>query len=361
MKISFLISRQNLYPTINDQWVKKVFEAFKVIKNYEVTIFTSVFIPTWELQIYLCKKEYIKQIIVVPAKSNNEFFDLCTFYKDQFLLDERISTFYHLNIDSVSDKEISHFRDSYIINHSDVLYPISIREKGFFSKLLSANTTKSDTIFKIPYFYNHIKKSYKINIANCKGIPESIEDKYLFHWTRKTKSKWPDENYFDYYNSIINSSKYTRDAFSTLNHILDKMCICSSDRHLSKNCKSVSFSGLNPKRFIDNFRWRKRYTEMSFEPYGIGIDKKYALNNGFVKVEYVEPINIKNVDIDKKWMVHSKGISNNWSNEEEYRFSGDVDLSLIPKDKLLCICLHKNEAQEIQKKFHITSYSYYYE
>jgi hypothetical protein len=139
-------------------------------------------------------------------------------------------------------------------------------------------------------------------------------------------------------------------------HILDKKRIISSNRHLFKTCKCVSFTGAKINDFEKLMRWRKRYTEMSFEPYGIGIEKNYALLNGISKVKYLPIGEMKNIKIFERWKYQSPGKKGDWLLEDEYRYNGDVDISLMPSDKIICICPYKNEALNVMKKYDIFAY-----
>jgi hypothetical protein len=124
---------------------------------------------------------------------------------------------------------------------------------------------------------------------------------------------------------------------------------------LDYNC--VSFTGASISDFAKYMQWRKRYKEFSFEPYGIGIEKTTAVSLGIEKVKYLSEKEIKNIDSNSRWKFQSKGKFTDWSREEEYRFKQDFLLSSVSPEKMICICASKEEANQIEMKFNIRSYS----
>jgi hypothetical protein len=101
---------------------------------------------------------------------------------------------------------------------------------------------------------------------------------------------------------------------------------------------------------------------MSMEPYGIGIDKQYALQSGILTpVRYFNryPSRGNGVEEGAAWQFQSYGIKSDWRAEKEYRCRGDIDLSALPKEKLLCICFRADEAAEIESMSGVRAVSFY--
>jgi hypothetical protein len=78
---------------------------------------------------------------------------------------------------------------------------------------------------------------------------------------------------------------------------------------------------------------------MSYEPYGIGIEKEEAIKNGFKKVSYCDPDKFNKLTSEEKKIYHSSGKKTDWSEENEFRLFSDLDLSQIPNEMKICICL----------------------
>ncbi len=355
MLISILISRQTLSICAFTPWIQQTISACKKIKENDNTLLTSLGQKTWNFQLFCGSLFNLKMRVVVPAINQEECKKICEHYKKQFHLDEKKVEFVFLASNSCLKNNYQ--RDQYIIDNSELIVPISIRKNGFFYNNIKG-FEKIDTSFQIDYVVHSLEKRKKI----YKTIDENKInkfDKYLFHWTRMPKENWPDESQFDYYMSILKREGASRTAFDTLCNIIDKKVIYSSSRHAIKNCKIVSFTGSSIEQFFGLMRWRKKYNEMSYEPYGIGIDREEAITIGFQKVLYCNPNEFDKFTIEEKKRYHSSGKKTNWSEENEYRLFGDLDLTLIPNEKMICICPNSDESIFIERKYGIKSYSLY--
>ena len=102
-------------------------------------------------------------------------------------------------------------------------------------------------------------------------------------------------------------------------------------------------------------KWRARYREMSFEPFGIGIERDWALVNGIKPVDYKEKSGKPQTDV---WLSQSKGAISDWQKEDEYRCLGDFNLSRVPREKLAAFCLNKEEARLISTRFGVRSFPF---
>ncbi|NLD93333.1 MAG: hypothetical protein GX639_11780 [Fibrobacter sp.] len=355
MLISILISRQSLSVCAFTPWIQQTLSACKKIYENDSLLLTSIGQKTWNFQLFCGSLLKLRMRVVVPSIDQEEFKKNCRHYKNQFHLDDKKVEFVFLASNSVFKN--NYRRDQYIVDNADLIFPISIRKDGFFYNSLK-NKKNIDTTFQIDYIVHSCEKRKK----SYKPIDENKTEKldnYLFHWTRMPKENWPDESQFDYYMSILKKEGTSRTAFDTLCNIFDKKVICSSSRHAIKKCKIVSFTGVSIGQFFGLMKWRKKYNEMSFEPYGIGIDKEEATTIGFQKVLYCHPEEFDKLSDDEKKRYHSSGKKTNWSEENEYRLFSDLDLNLIPIEKMICICPTSDESIFIEKKYGIKSYSLY--
>ncbi len=355
MLISILISRQTLSISSFTPWIQQTLCACNKIYENNDILLTSIGQKTWNFQLFCGSLLKLKMKIIVPAVDHEEFKKICGHYKKQFHLDEKKIEFVFLA--SNSRLKNNYQRDQYIVDNAELIFPISIRKNGFFYNSLKTKEN-IDTAFQIDYIVHSREKRKK----RYKHIDEKkIEkiDNYLFHWTRMPKENWPDESQFDYYMSILKNGGASRTTFDTLCNIFDKKVIYSSSRHAIKNHKIVSFTGSSIGQFLGLMKWRKKYNEMSFEPYGIGIDKEEATTLGFKKVLYCNPEEYDKLSEEEKKRYHSSGKQTNWAEENEYRLFSDLDLTLIPNEKMICICPTSDESIFIEKKYGIKSYSLY--
>ncbi len=98
-------------------------------------------------------------------------------------------------------------------------------------------------------------------------------------------------------------------------------------------------------------KWRARYAEMSFEPYGVGIRKEKASKLGIRPVIYYE--GAKPAEFaSTPWLCQSVGTKTDWRQEAEYRHHGDLTLDISPQDIVL-FCKTAKEANQLKLEFGI--------
>ncbi|NOY88106.1 MAG: hypothetical protein GXO93_01795 [FCB group bacterium] len=221
-----------------------------------------------------------------------------------------------------------------------------------FIKQYENGSEKIITAFLTPHQKRQKPLAYTINPDKINPQLINREKEYLIHWTRSFKSAWPTEKLIDFYRAICASVTYPRTAFRTLQNIITTGIIKATSKNMPHNTKTVSFSSLPPMDMVPLFKWRSRYKQMSFEPYGIGIEKTFALSLNILPVAYYDK-NIPN-DNDKEippWLTQSQGIKTNWEKEREYRHRNDLPLTKIPANKMCLFCRTETEAKQITNKY----------
>ncbi|MCK4607551.1 MAG: hypothetical protein KAU35_09670, partial [candidate division Zixibacteria bacterium] len=211
--------------------------------------------------------------------------------------------------------------------------------------------------FQVDYTGRMAGLGYRIRADQLSGEIAAIREQYLTHWTRAANSAWPTERLQDYYLAVAESGEYPRSAAATLQNIVLTGTIAASPRNMPGGIPTVSFSSLPPRELTPLIRWRARYSHMSFEPYGIGIDKDVALSAGIRPVRYYTALD-RCPPQGERWLRQSAGERSDWRREKEYRFQGDFDLSRIARDKLLLFCRYRSEVPLIEKATGIKTVSF---
>jgi hypothetical protein len=348
---TILLSRQPLRPCGTALWVQQTQKAVQWIKNQNLTLVSSTGMQTWDMITSLGSIENLS-IQVFDISPISGIIDNHKHLYSQFNLDpslvEIIPVSNSLSIHS--EKEIQRLRDHAIVEHSDILIPVSIRPDGKMKELINEAWIFGKTIIDtFQCLYEAQDKSFKYSISPDEISSEAInlDDRYLIHWTRACNDPWPDELSIDYYRSIIDSTQYPRSAFDTLMRIITSKHLIASSRHMPGNIPTVSFSGLSPSEIRPLMRWRARYTQMSFEPYGIGIDKHAAFEAGIRPVNYFEGKGVISDDNSRIWLTQSRGVKTDWRNENEYRYQGNLSLTQFSDHDVIVICRTKDEANRI--------------
>jgi len=346
---AILISRQGRHPCRTTPWIVQLEKAIHWLQNNPHHVYTSLGQQTWELQIFFAQKKNIDQTIVIPENDKAQFEKIRQIAITQFSLDTSRVQFEKIYPEG--SKSLLYQRDAQIISNSDLLIPISLRKKGHMETLIHSAPAKKRLIndFQINYCPEKARIAYKIDKNLLTKEVLGLKSQYIIHWTRGSNGPWPTEKKIDYYQAITNSDSYPRNAFAGIENMFTRGYIKASSRHMPQKTPTVSFSILPPHEAVSLMYWRARYCQMSFEPYGIGIDKDYAISMGIQPVQYFQPKNKpKNI---VPWRCQSAGKRSDWQQEHEYRYLGDLDLALVPNEKLICFCYRQNEARDIQKRF----------
>lgn len=359
---ALLLSRQPRRPCRKDRWVVQTEKAVRWLKESEHGIVSSVGLPTWELITSLASIHRLPLRLVVPIPPSNDADKIAADIIQQFDLSADRTEFVSIHSSKLEGRKPAMTRrDKAIAEIADILVPISIRAGGEMAAMAEKATAKGKPIdrqFEIAYRARKEKLTYAIDLSRINPRLSSLAPEYLIHWTRAANGPWPGETAIDYYKDVLTSDRYMRTAFDTLKQILQMKRLIASPRHMPQNTPVVSFSGLSPLKAAPLMRWRARFGEMSFEPYGVGIKADVALRNGIEPVRYYER-NIEQGISDQPWLCQSNGIKADWRQEREYRHLGDFDLGRVSPDDLIVFCLTPNEAAEISTQFGVRAVSIY--
>lgn len=352
-----LLSRQALHPTRNSKWVEQVRHAVAHVMQNDLCLIVSVGVPTYELVLSVGAHTGVPLLVVIPEGSGYTEDSIL----NEFALDRYRTEFHVLGDDNDLEKETKFFsRDFHIVETADILYPISIRPGGNMEQLINKAEQGGKTIerqFQFGYKLNKNRIAYDMNGQELHPSLIALPDDYIYHWTRTTNSKWPNEKQHDFYKAILSSDTYPRSAFATLNNILLNKRIIGSCRHMPNGCHTVSFSGLHPTEAITLMKWRSRYREMSFEPYGIGIKRETAVAAGVEQVQYFDTTAKQQIESQERWRYQSIGAKTDWRAEKEFRALGDFHFRNMSDDNLIVITRWSDEAAELQRRFGVSTVS----
>ncbi len=356
---AILLSRQKLRPSLQDEWVRNLKKAVEFVKSEGWTLCSSVATANWEIITAGASIESVPVKLFIPID-----YELTTnkLLKD-FGLDVSTAQFINVGRDNrpLTPEELWKNRDHTVVSAAEILIPVSIRPGGNMSELVSVAKGAGKNVncdFQVRYEKAAAKLSYTIDETRLSDEIRSIGDDYVIHWTRSSNGPWPNEKKLDYYSSVLNSTAYPRNGLNTLQRIMSTKQIIASSKNMPGKIPTVSFSGLAATETIKLMRWRPRYRQMSFEPYGIGVAKKSALSMGIKQVRYYDARADGAPKGGPPWLTQSGGKITDWRNEEEYRHKGDFDLSAVANDRLIAIFYRTAEAKEFRNRLKIKSVSF---
>ena len=319
-------------------------------------VVTSVGVPTRNLVTALCAIEQVPCELLFPSVTKIE--------AEMVMADYGLSQ----NITQISLCETSavaltkenqlHQIDDQISRTSDIIIPVSVRKNGFMQNCLDVAEREGKKIvtdFEVAYERSSAKAGYTVDPESLHDGIRSFSEPFLVHWTRTSIGPWPGEKPIDYYRQVVSSSAYPRSAFDTLLRMLSTGQILASSRHIATSEPVVALSSLPPCEVLPLIRWRPRYRQMSFEPYGIGIRYSAGLSMGIRPVAYLFSSATKTIQESERWLTQSVGKKTDWRRESEYRHRGNVDLQNIIKEDLCIFTRTESESKEINKRFGLMS------
>ncbi len=357
--VGILLSRQPLRPCGNTAWVDRTVAALRWVKQLRMGVFSSIGMQTWELITAVSSDLGLPIKLVLPVASGSEFDKLGEQTLHEYNLDPTCTKFMPVSGDSTDSQrnDLMKRRDDDVFNAADLLLPISVSPKGSMSRRLDAAESEDraiETHFRVP----HRKRSepIKVDIDPDRLRDEITEqgDDYLIHWTRGVSHPWPDERMIDYYRAIVRSDHWPRSGLVTMLRILDSRNILASSRHMPGKAMTVSFSALRPSDVIPFMRWRARFGEMSFEPYGIGLTREVAEQSGVLPVSYYDLDDKKSVpseETDNYWLTQSRGKITDWQMEREHRHLGDFSFKRIRPEAIVLFCRSSAEADRLRSRY----------
>jgi predicted Rossmann fold nucleotide-binding protein DprA/Smf involved in DNA uptake len=184
---------------------------------------------------------------------------------------------------------------------------------------------------------------------------QSLEDlsTYVFHYARSCPGPWPGQTLADYCRSLaegLPESRHT--AFDTLLRILNEGLIRGSSRLTRGPLPMVSFTECLPAELERIIRWRPGLVRWSFEPYGLGVPKDILESLGARPVVYGDESALAKVhEEDRPFFQVGKPEGPEWADEREWRLKGDMDLRLVPRERLVIIVRTLREAAATREHF----------
>ncbi len=319
---AILNSRQGGILLGADGWIEGTIDAVRALSQKGVTILSSVGTQSWGFLAWAVGHCDGRQIIVYPlfrGEDPEEWVEGALF--DYGLARERTGfAFYKTDCPASRPKQAWLQRDETVIRLADEIYPISIRRGGNLDSMMrreKAAKARINNAFSVDY---RPRRRENARLPSADALRRRFREwDCLTHWTHTFVTPWPEESYDDFYRAIVESKDvYPRSAFATLEHILECGKIRGAARNLGGALPNIAFNALSPSEAV---RQNSRKGKYPFEPYGIAIEREAAMKLGVQRME-------------QKW-----------------RFDGDLDLTLLPKDSFFAIVLTKPEASILTAKY----------
>jgi hypothetical protein len=358
---AIMLSRQPLRPTGRTPWVNQSIQAIAWLRENGMGLVSSVGLQTWELTTAMASELGVPLRLVIPSVSDEDFHRQCAEAVVDFELSAPLSEFVAVHEKSGHDSgDPDANRDALVVALADILVPVSCRPGGRMSALLEQAANQGKEIVK-PFVTVEKQPNtpikYTLDHEVLNPSLREIGNDYLIHWTRATNARWPGETKLSFYRHITSSGFWSHSGLFTLRRIIQMKKIIASPRHMPGNTPTVSFTGLTPLETVPLMRWRARYRQMSFEPYGLGIRRSRAQELGIEPVRYFDAKDDTAVPESERWLTQSNGMITDWRTEQEHRHRGDLDFSDVLTDDLAFFCHIPAEARQLKIDYGLPGWS----
>lgn len=355
-----LNSRQNLRPCRKDLWVRKSIEAVEFVQKKGYRLMVSHGTKPWEIVLTEAVRRNIAVTLYLPDSDNPEYRNNLT---EQFHLDKTDLNPVPADRNLERGRLFQNNRDRMIIAEADILIPVSLRSGGTMQRLVNDCKNTSSIInedFRCDYQTDRENHKIEIDRARINWEIDQQLDSYIIHWTRSSNNPWPGETAFDYYCSLLDAKvQYPRDALTALNRIIDEKLLRASSRHFRKAYPAVAFSELTPGEAASLMKWRARYREMSFEPYGLAIPMEEAAKVGIKKVIYGMAYHYGELAENERPYFQAIGEKGFWIPEKEWRYIGNLDLNRLDLSRLSAIVWNPEDIANVSRNFAGNIVSFY--
>ena len=327
-----LNSAQSKYPIGNDPWIRATEKAVTALSGTPgIRLYIGSDPLPWSFVAFLAGKCGIPALFAVRSSDSAEGRRMYDDALADFGLQERlVAPLFTGWKASPESKESWPHRDRILIARADAVYPVSIRPGGRLDALIDS---MAGSRVRDEYRISYTRSRYRIEINVPERRMASLpRGEWLLHWTRTCRGLWPGETQREFWSDVLaEPDRYVRTAADSLARILQERTIRGSGRHLPKGRTAVGFTSLSPSEALKLMRWRRRYAEFSYEPFGIAVRKKAAVQAGCLPVVYggsagTDPL-----------FVHAPGPENVWSGECEWRLEGDCGLDMFHDEDVLAI------------------------
>ncbi|MCY3020556.1 MAG: hypothetical protein NTW87_16160 [Planctomycetota bacterium] len=179
----------------------------------------------------------------------------------------------------------------------------------------------------------------------------------LTHFTREPDGAWPGESRAEYLRWLCSGAPYVpRNAFATLCRILQEKRVRACGRLMPGSTPMVCFTAASPREILLLREWRRGLLRWSFTPYGLAVRAEALARYGAQPVQYASRAAIAHAPPGtRRFMQHQRSRSHDWSEEEEWRVAGDVDLSAFAISDMLALVATPEEARHVEDVFGISA------
>ena len=175
-------------------------------------------------------------------------------------------------------------------------------------------------------------------------------ERWLIHSTRQRTGPWPGESQAQFNDWLLLSPPRHEQPtpIETLQRIVREKRLIGSRRTTSGSEKVVCFTSLPIKQWLSRRQFRPHLGRWDCEPYGIAINREVAARRGVVPVVYGSSLKKVGLPESEQWRFQATGSTYDWTEEQEWRAPGIVDLGTFAPDEAVIFVRDSTERASIE-------------
>ncbi len=180
---------------------------------------------------------------------------------------------------------------------------------------------------------------------------EFAAESFLLHWTRRRRGPWPDQAESAYLDDLIfQAHRRKHGELEALARLLATGRIMATNMLTRDQQPVVCFSNLPVTEIGKQKIFRQHLGRWDFLPYGIAVDRDHLIELGARPVIYGNETTWQNLSPEQRpffQLATSKTGTLDWTQEQEWRLPGDLDLNQLPINAVALFVENADEAELI--------------
>ncbi len=174
-------------------------------------------------------------------------------------------------------------------------------------------------------------------------------DRWLIHSTRARTGPWPGQSTQQFHDWLLLSppEMTSSSPLETLAEIVRQRRLIGTHQTIRSTSSVVSFSSLPIDHWLARRCYRPQLGRWDAEPYGIAIDRTAAISHGIQSVIYGCDGVFDSLADDEQWRYQAGGKTFDWTQEQEWRANGVVDLAKFGQYAAIVFVKSADEAGRI--------------
>jgi len=185
--------------------------------------------------------------------------------------------------------------------------------------------------------------------ARLRSLPASLEsDQWLVHCTRGRSGPLPGQSDEQWRDEVLlgGARGVAWGPEEVLREILRTQWLRGSPLR-NESPAVVCFSAVGLGAFLARRRFRAHLGRWDYEPYGIAIRREVLMQRGAMPVIYGAKTDYAAMMPEQRWRFQSRGTTFDWTEEQEWRLRGGLDLRQLGDDDAVVFVGEPSDVPEI--------------